>query len=125
MKLKQAFLIAAFAAVSVIGLVYGTDPSWFAATFLGLDAANVNVAHILRAVMGLYLALGIFWLVSAFNRALRNVAVLTAIVFAGGLLIGRLISFAMDGQPAPLLIVYAGLEAALVPLAWWIYKRPD
>ncbi len=125
MTLKQAFLIAAFAMVSVIAFLYGIDPSWFARTFLGLDTVSVSFAHILRAVMGLYLAFGVFWLVSAFNDAYRNTAILTTMVFAGGLVIGRLVSFIADGQPAPLLVFYAVLECAILPLAWWIYQRPD
>ena len=40
---------------------------WYASTFLGITSLNPNVAHILRAVTGLYLALAAFWLYSAFN----------------------------------------------------------
>jgi hypothetical protein len=125
MKLKRAYLIVAFAMVSVIALLYGIDPAWFARTFLGVDDLGVNVAHILRAVMGLYLALGGFWLYAAFSDRLRNAAILTTIVFAGGLVIGRLLSFIVDGQPAPLLMFYAALEFTIIPLALWVYARPE
>lgn len=123
MNLKKAFLILAFAMVSIIALLYGIHPPWFARTFLGVDDLSVNFAHILRAVMVLYLALGGFWLFSAFSDTHRDTAILTTIVFAGGLVIGRLLSFILDGQPAPLLIVYAALELMIVPIAWWIYAR--
>ena len=125
MKLKKAFLILAFAMVSIIALLYGLDPAWFARTFLGVDDLSVNFAHILRAVMCLYLALGCFWLFSAFSDKHRDTAILTTIIFAGGLVIGRLLSFIVDGQPAPLLIFYAALEFTIIPLAWWIYSRPE
>lgn len=125
MDLKKGFLILAFAMVAVIALLYGIDPPWFAKTFLGASDLSVDVSHILRAVMGLYLALGTFWLFCALTDRHKNIAILTTIVFAGGLVIGRLLSFALDGLPSPLLIVYAGLELAIVPLAWWIYKQPD
>ena len=125
MKLKKAFLIIAFAMVSIIALLYGLDPAWFARTFLGVDDLSVNFAHILRAVMCLYLALGCFWLFSAFSDKHRDTAILTTIIFAGGLVIGRLLSFIVDGQPAPLLIFYAALEFTIIPLAWWIYSRPE
>lgn len=65
MNLKQGFLILAFAAVSIIALLYGISPAWFARTFLGVNDLSVNFGHILRAVMCLYLALGCFWLFSA------------------------------------------------------------
>jgi len=125
MNLKKAFLILAFAMVSIIALLYGIDPRWFARTFLGVDDLSVNFAHILRAVMCLYLALACFWLFSAFSDAHRDTAILTTILFAGGLVIGRVLSFIIDGQPAPLLILYAALEFMIVPIAWWIYARPE
>jgi hypothetical protein len=125
MSLKKAFLMLAFAMVSIIALLYGLDPSWFARTFLGVDDLSVNFAHILRAIMCLYLVLGCFWLFSAFSDTHRDSAMLTTIIFAGGLVIGRLVSFIVDGQPAPLLILYAALEFAIVPIAWWIYAQPN
>ena len=67
MKVKKYFLIFAFVTVSTIALLYGISPKWFVQTFLGLNELDLNIAHILRAVMGLYLSLGIFWLYSAFR----------------------------------------------------------
>lgn len=124
MQIKKAFLILAFVMVAIIALLYGISPAWFAGTFLGVDDLSVNAFHILRAVMCLYLALGCFWLFSAFSAKHRDTAVLTTIFFAGGLVSGRLISFVVDGNPAPLLVFYAALEFALVPIAYWIYSRP-
>jgi len=124
MNLKKAFLILAFAMVSIIALLYGIDPPWFARTFFGVADLSVNFAHILRAIMCLYLALGCFWLFSAFSDRHRDTAILTTMVFAGGLFIGRVLRFIIDGQPAPLLILYAALEFMIVPVAWWIYARP-
>lgn len=125
MNLKKGFLILAFAMVSAIALLYGIDPPWFARTFLGASSLSVDFAHILRAVMCLYLALGAFWLFCALRDWQINTAILTTIVFAGGLVLGRLLSFALDGLPSPLLIFYAALECGIIPLAWWIYKRPE
>jgi hypothetical protein len=62
MQIKKAFLIGAFVAVSIIALLYGISPRWFATTFLGITDLNLNVAHIFRAIAGLYLALATFWL---------------------------------------------------------------
>ena len=125
MRFKQYFLIFASFAVTVIGLLYGISPQWFAQTFLGISEIDLNIAHILRAIMGLYLALAVFWLYSAFSKKYRDTAVLTCVVFAGGLFIGRLISYFADGQPKPLLVLYIVLELALVPLAFWIFKLRD
>ena len=72
MGLKKGFLILAFAMVSVIALLYGIDPPWFARTFLGVTDLSVDFAHILRAVMSLYLALGAFWLFCALSDTHRS-----------------------------------------------------
>lgn len=125
MSLKKAFLMLAFGMVSVIALLYGISPAWFARRFLGVNDLSLNFAHILRAVMCLYLALGCFWLFAAFSDRHRNTAILTTILFAGGLVLGRLMSFVVDGQPASLLVIYAAMEMALVPIAYWVYTRPD
>lgn len=125
MQMKKAYLILAFAMVSIIALLYGISPAWFAMKFLGVTDLNLNFAHILRAVMCLYLALGCFWLISAFSDTHRNTAILTTILFAGGLVTGRLVSFIVDGQPASLLMIYAAIELAIVPIGYWIYTRPE
>lgn len=125
MLIKKYFLIFAFCAVSVIALLYGVSPRWFAATFLGVQELDLDFAHILRAVMGLYLALGCFWLYAAFDRRYTDPAVLTTAIFSGGLVAGRLVSLVADGSPAPLLWLYVAMELALVPVAIWVFLRPD
>jgi hypothetical protein len=124
-KIKKYFLISAFVMVAIIALLYGVSPQWFARTFLGVVELNLNIAHILRAVMCLYLGLGLFWLFSAFSNKYRNVAVLTTVIFAAGLVTGRIISFFADGQPAPLLVLYIFMEFALVPVAYWVFRLPE
>ncbi len=123
--LKKYYLIFAFVSVSIIGLLYGVCPKWFARTFLEINDLNPDIAHILRAVMCLYLALGLFWLYSAFNADYRNVALLTVLIFAGGLVIGRIISLFIEGQPAPILTLYIVMEFTLVPVTFWMYKLKD
>jgi hypothetical protein len=125
MRIKQAFLILAFVMVSTIALLYGVSPQWFARTFLGVVDLNLNVAHILRAVMGLYLGLGLFWLFAVSSAKHRNTAVLTTVVFAAGLVSGRMVSLVADGIPSPLLVFYTIIELALVPVAYWVYRLPE
>ena len=122
MKIKKAFLIFAFIAVLIIALLYGVNPQWFGETFLNIAALDPNIAHILRAVMGLYIALGLFWLYSAFNPTYTNLALLTIILFAGGLVSGRIFSLFIEGQPAPVLTLYVFMEFLLTPIAFWVYK---
>ena len=125
MQIKKAFLIGSFVAVSIIALLYGISPRWFAATFLGITDLNLNVAHIFRAIAGLYLALAAFWLYAAFNDKYRNAAILTILLFAGGLVAGRCISLIVDGQPAPVLLFYGALEFAVILISYWVFRLPE
>lgn len=117
MIIKKYFLLFAFCIVSIIALLYGVSPQWFAETFLDVPGLSPDIAHILRAVMGLYLALGLFWLLAAFSDKDRNTAVLTTMIFSGRLVSGRIISLFADGQPSALLVLYVLMEFALVPAA--------
>ncbi|MEI7924194.1 MAG: DUF4345 domain-containing protein [Planctomycetota bacterium] len=125
MKIKKSFLILSFVMLTILGLLYGISPRWFAETFLDIPEMSLDFAHMLRALMCLYLGLGLFWLYSAFCDKYRNAAVLTTMIFACGLLTGRIISLIADGKPSPLLLVYTILELGLVPVAFWIFRLPD
>ena len=125
MKLKKFFLIFASSVLLIIAMIYGVSPSWFVTNFLDLPEATTDFSHLLRAIMCLYLAFAGFWFYSAFHDKHRDTALLSAVVFGGGLLIGRIVSFVVDGQPSMLLMIYIGMEVSLVPIAYWIYKRPD
>ena len=125
MQIKRYYLMFAFAALSVIALLYGVSPRWFATTFTGVSDLHRDFIHVLRAVMGLYLAFGLFWLYSVFDQRYTDAAVLTTMVLSAGLVSGRLLSFLLDGWPSPLLAFYAVLELALVPVAYWVYRHPE
>lgn len=124
-KIRKYFLITAFILVTIIALLYGISPGWFGETFLGISVMDHNIAHILRAIMGLYIGLGLFWLYAAFHESLTRTALLTTVIFASGLVIGRFISLFLDGMPSPLLVFYIVAELSLAPLAYWIYSLKD
>ena len=125
MNIKQAYLILAFVVVAGIALLYGVSPRWFASSFLGVADLDRNVAHILRAIMGLYLGFGLLWLFAAFSSKHRNTAVLTTLIFAAGLVSGRIISLVADGLPSRILVIYTLAELVLVPIAYWVYRLPE
>jgi hypothetical protein len=111
--------------VGIIALLYGVSPQWFAKSFLGVADLDRNMAHILRAIMGLYMSFALFWLFAALGNKHRNTAVLTTLIFAAGLVSGRLISLFADGVPSRILVIYTLAELALVPLAYWVYRLPE
>ena len=50
---------------------------------------------------------------------------LTTVLFAGGLVAGRLLSLLLDGRPSPILLVYVAMELVLVPVAVWVFRLRD
>lgn len=126
MKIKQGLLVLACFTICTIALLYGVSPAWFFDSFLlNSPAPSVDQSHILRAVMMLYIALGSFWLYSAFSDKYRDAGILVLGVFCGGLVSGRILSVIIDGMPSPILIVYIVMELSLVPICFWLLKLED
>ncbi|VDA98992.1 hypothetical protein S1OALGB6SA_54 [Olavius algarvensis spirochete endosymbiont] len=125
MALKKGFLIFSFFAISIIGALYGIFPSWFFERFLIAtpQPPSVDQSHILRALMMLYIALGLFWFWCAFSEKYRDAGILVVCIFSGGLASGRILSVIVDGIPSPLLSLYIALELVLIPVCIWILRR--
>ena len=79
----------------------------------------------MRALAGLYLALAAFWVYAAYHDKYRDAAILTAILFAGGLAAGRCVSLITDGQPAFMLMTYLAAEFAVVLVGYWVFRLPE
>jgi len=126
MQLKKVLLVLSFATVCVIALLYGISPQWFFDTFLVTSQKpSIDQSHILRAVMMLYVALGMFWLYCAFSDRYRDVGIIVIAVFCGGLVAGRILSVIVDGIPSPILILYIFMELSLVPVCIWLMRRDN
>lgn len=125
MPIKKYFLVFFGVTVMGIGALYGVNPAGFAQKFLGVMALDVNLAHILRAVMGLYIAFGLFLIYAARSDKHRDTAALATVIFSVGLLSGRILSYFADGTPAPLLQLYVAIELAAVPVSYWVYRLRD
>ncbi|MFA0267409.1 DUF4345 domain-containing protein [Vibrio cyclitrophicus] len=110
MKLQSVFLFAAVLGLTPIALSYGYEPVISMNYLFGIDASSVNVTHIFRAMMGLYLALALFWVSGALIKKYRLPALYSLVVFMLGLAAGRVISLVLDGMPHWLLFVYLILE---------------
>ncbi|WP_136798154.1 MULTISPECIES: DUF4345 domain-containing protein [Desulfosediminicola] len=124
MQLKKALLILAFGTILIIGMLYGISPSWFLTTFsTASEPASIDQTHILRAVMMLYIALGLFWLYAAFSDRYRDIGIVILAIFCGGLVAGRILSVVIDGPPSPLFVLYIFMELALIPICIWLLKK--
>ena len=126
MQLKKGLLILSFFTISAIALLYGVSPEWFFGAFLvDSQPPNIDQSHILRAVMMLYIALGLFWLWSAFSDKYRDAGLLVLCIFCGGLVAGRILSVVVDGVPSPILLLYIAMELGMVPICIWLLRRGD
>jgi hypothetical protein len=118
----RAFLIFCAVGLVPIALGYGAKPSVSLDALFGISVDTTNLAHIMRAVMGLYFGMVVFWLLGAFSRPMVGPALAGCAVFMLGLAAGRILSFILDGMPHWLLVVYAGLEIVLGLIAVALYR---
>ncbi|MGR5061293.1 DUF4345 domain-containing protein [Photobacterium sp. DNB22_13_2] len=110
MKPQSLFLIVAACGLMPIALSYGFNPVMSLQYLFSIDATPTNISHIFRAVMGLYLALVMFWLLGAFTKKYKLHALYSLVVFMLGLAAGRALSLIVDGIPHWLLVIYLVLE---------------
>lgn len=123
MDLTRAFLLFAAFGLTPIALGYGAMPGASLQWLFGIDASSVNSSHIFRAIMGLYLALVLFWVAGAFNPKLQVAALWSLMVFMLGLASGRVLSLFFDGFPHPLLFIYLVLEVIMGVIALFLIRR--
>jgi hypothetical protein len=121
MKIR-AFLIFCAVGLIPIALGYGAKPSVSLDALFGISVDTTNLTHIMRAVMGLYVGMVVFWLWGAFSRPIVGPALAGCAVFMLGLAAGRILSFILDGMPHWLLVLYAGLEIVLGLIAVALYR---
>jgi len=109
----RAFLVFCAVGLVPIALGYGAKPTASLDALFGITVDSVNLAHIMRAVMGLYFGMVVIWVWGAFDRQMTTPALVSCAVFMLGLAAGRILSFVLDGLPHWLLMVYAALEILL------------
>ena len=119
----RVFLIFCAVGLVPIALGYGAKPSDSLDALFGITVDTVNLAHIMRAIMGLYLAMVVVWIWGALDQQLTTPALVSCAVFMLGLAAGRILSFIVDGMPHWLLVVYAVLEILLGLVAIAIYRQ--
>ena len=122
MTKESIFLLVAAVGLTPIALAYGLVPAITVPMLYGVEIDSVNVTHIFRAVMGLYLAMIVFWILGATRESLRFAGLCSVVVFMGGLAMGRLLSLFMDGIPGALLVIYLLLEVGFALVAFRLAK---
>jgi hypothetical protein len=123
MNTRSLFLVVTAVGLIPIALSYGAAPGRSLDFLFGIAVDSTNLAHIFRAVMGLYLALVVFWLAGALNPKLTRPALWSLVVFMFGLAAGRALSLLVDGFPHWLLFAYLVAEVTFGAIGWMLLKQ--
>jgi len=110
--LRRGFLLVIAIGLVPVALSYGVDPATSLERLYGITVEGIDLTHIFRAYMGLYLAASVLWLAGAFSQRLRRPALIAAGVFMLGIAAGRILSLAVDGLPDAKFVVYLAIELA-------------
>ena len=113
MNFRKMYLWVSAVGLTPVALSYGIDPEFSMNWLFGLTVEVPNGAHILRGVMGLYLAMVLLWIIGATNERYESAAITSEIFFMSGLAFGRILSVLVDGWPHWLLASYIVVEAVL------------
>ncbi len=103
-------LLLAAAGLLPIALSYGFAPSTSVPYLFGFPVEGTNQTHIFRAIMGLYLANALFWVIGAMMPSLRVPSLWVLYLFMSGLAAGRILSIVVDGFPNFVLLFYLAAE---------------
>jgi len=119
MKSIRFYLLLSAVGLLPIALSYGVDPNRILPKLLQIHPVEGGVIHIFRAIMGLYLATIVLWVLGAIRGGrLMRTALIGEIVFMAGLAAGRILDLLVAGWPSPMLIAYTVSE--LVLAAWGV-----
>ena len=123
MKREYFFLIFVASGVFPVALTYGVNPQVTLAYLYDIEVNSVNLSNIFRAIMGLYIALNIFWVIGAFKNTLLLPAMWSLTIFMTGIGLGRLLSLFIDGFPYPAFILYMLLEFIFAIFGFFFIKK--
>lgn len=114
---RRWFLLFCAAGLIPVAMGYGALPARTMPMLLGVEVDSLELTHILRAVMGLYLGMVVLWVLGALRAAFTPSALIAGGIFMLGLAAGRLVSLFVDGVPHHLLVIYLGPEISLGVMA--------
>ena len=123
MKRESFFLIFVAAGVFPVALTYGVNPQVTLAYLYDIEVNSANLSNIFRAIMGLYIALNVFWIIGAFKKTLLLPAIWSLTIFMTGIGLGRMLSLFIDGIPYPAFIIYMLLEFIFAVFGFFFIKK--
>jgi Domain of unknown function (DUF4345) len=118
-KINNLHLLISSLIIIPIGVVYGFAPN----LFFDINLSSIDEHNIFKAVMGLYIAFGLLFILGIFNDKFWKSATIANAFLMFGLASGRILSLFSDGIPST--IFYLGIigEMILGVFALYQYKR--
>lgn len=105
--------------VMAVALVYGFQPK----LLLDIQPNSIDEHNIYKAIMGIYLAFAFFWCFALIQKHYWKAATISNVLFMSGLVLGRLISYAIDGIPSSVLIYGCFGELILALYGYYLLKK--
>ncbi|MFC4817761.1 MULTISPECIES: DUF4345 domain-containing protein [unclassified Flavobacterium] len=116
--IRNTHLIISSFVVFPISLIYGFAPE----VFFKLTVNTVDEQNILKAIMGIYIAFAILWVMGISKRKFWKIATVSNFIFMFGLAFGRIVSMLFDGIPSALLLLGVFGELILGFYGVYIYQ---
>ena len=120
---KNTHLLVSALLLFAVALGYGLWPATILPLSFNIEVNTTDLTHVFRAMMGLYLAMVLFWVLGVYQSKYWVPATMSNIVFMGGLAIGRVCSIAVDGFPSTLFVLGAVIEGLLAFWGWVNLKK--
>jgi hypothetical protein len=121
--MKNLHLILSAIILIPVALGYGIAPKTVLPMLLNIHLETVDMLNICRAIMVLYLAISILFLMGIFNKKYWFTATITNIFLMGGLALGRILSLVLDGKPSPIFLWGTLGEMALAFFAFYQWGK--
>jgi len=118
LKKKNLHLLISICIIVPIAIVYGLMPNGILREILKLEFWTPDLANIFRALMGLYIATSIFWIIGIIKSQFWRAATLSNVLFMLGLALGRIVSILLDGIPSYIFLL--GLIIEVILGAWGV-----
>ncbi len=115
---KNLHLIISTLIVVSVAIVYGFQPNML----FDVSINSIDEANIFKAIMGLYLAFSLLWILGVFQISLWKTATVSNIIFMLGLAFGRIISVLLDGIPTTVFVFGTIGELVLGLFAYYQLK---
>lgn len=121
--LTKGYLLNSAFGLLFVALAYGAVPQLSLPLLSDIDVASVDLTHVFRALMSVYIGILLLWVLGAFNLRYTRTAIITEIAFMGSLALGRTFSLIIDGIPSGFFVLCLVAEAVMALAGMVILKR--